>query len=159
MQQVQWQASQGQGASVEVLEAEAVGILGAAVRTRLQPGALTDLVGRGLAGPTEVPVQFEACCRLVHGGVVVEEPPGLVPGPFTTADLGRGLELAVQADVEHDASCTQGLPVQQPHEVARIVHVPQIGHEPLGVQCPPLDRTGLAGKPPPRVEGVLLGDG
>ena len=89
-----------------------------------------------------------------------EELPRLVVGPVPAADLGRGLEAAVDADVDDDAGRPQRLPVQPPHPVAGVVQIAELGHQPLGIQGPALAVAGGPGlEAAPLVEQLGAEDG
>src|SRR5699024_10231242 len=112
-QGVQPDATDVERATVEGPEVEGCPLTSRRLLAHLQPEALADLVARRLPGPAEVAVELEAQGVLALVRVGGEEGPRLVVGPRAAADLGRCLEAAVHANVEHDPRRAQGLPVEQ----------------------------------------------
>ena len=127
---------------MEVLDVEAVAAGG--LVAGLLPQPLADLVRRRLARPAEVAVQLEADEALGHVHVGLQERPGLLGVPGAAAP-GVGTPLPeVHADVEHDAGGAEALRVEHAEAVSRVVEEAEVGHQPFGVQRPPL---AVAGDP------------
>ena len=59
---------------------------------------------------------------------------------------GRDLELEVQADVDDDAHGAHRLGREHPELVGGVVEVPELAHQPFGVERPALGVAGAAGE-------------
>ena len=136
-----------EGLAVELLEVEVGALAGLGVVAGLQPDALADLVGRGLAGPAEVAVELEAQVLVGHAAVGAHELPAQLGRPALARVeaervVARDLQLEVHADVDDHAGRPQRLRVEHAEPVARVGQVAEVVHQPLGVERPALAVTG-----------------
>src|SRR5699024_11029824 len=99
-QRIESDRTEVQRSTVDHFEIEFRARSGAGFVSDLFPQALTDFVAWGLAGPTEIPIEFEREEGSVHGDVLREEFPRFGAVPDSSAEVGRGFEAEVEADVD-----------------------------------------------------------
>ncbi|MBG9885635.1 hypothetical protein ABE10_03345, partial [Bacillus toyonensis] len=125
-----------EGALVELLDRERPAAGGRVFVAHLLPDALTDLVGRRLAGPAQITVHLELAEAVVHVHVPSHhlERVVVIPNPLA---VETGL-AQMDADVEDDAERPHPLAVEHAETIGRIVKVSELLHEPLRIERPSL---------------------
>ena len=114
-----------------------------------QPQPLADLVRRRLPRPAEVAVDLVGAVRRIGDRAGEQElEPELRRPPLALVEpgAGRDLQLQVHADVDHDARRPEQLGVEHAEQVAVVVEVAELAHQPFGVQRPALGVAAGAGE-------------
>src|SRR5215470_9811789 len=144
-QGVQAHGTHPQGGVVERLEVEPVRGAAARVVPGSQPEPLAELVRRRLAGPAEVAVDLVVHVDRIGDRPGQHELQAQLRGPPLAgmkAGAGRHRQLQVHADVHDHPRGPEQRSFQHAEQVAVVGEVPELVHEPLGVQCPSLTVPG-----------------
>jgi len=110
------------------------------VITNLLPDPLTDLVARCLTWPAEVTCHLKIHKFLAFHGVLSHKVFGILKVPVTGTDQ---LGLAkVNPDVENDARCPHALAKEHSKAICRVVQIPKLFHQALGIEGPTFTVSG-----------------